>query len=147
MNLYRSLSIERPSDESLLKILERLAGEGYLQNNRKFDVEFNGSQNNSHLDVQFDFSSNSRFVEVVCSMENLKLLDLLHYELTLEDLARVFQSCSKVTNLLIPAKGRKMSELDEHLKNQLKIGFQRLRRLYVQQTDDDSWPVIQEMLT
>ena len=63
MNLYRWLFIERPPDESFLKILERLAEEGYLQNNRK-------------LDVDFDFSSNSRFVEVICSMENLETLNL-----------------------------------------------------------------------
>jgi hypothetical protein len=132
MNLYRSLSIERQPDESLLKILEQLAREGYLQNNR-------------YLDVEFDCSSNPRFVEVICSMKNLKIL--FGRKLTLEDLAHVFESCSKITNLFIPANGRKMSEMAEHLKNQLRSGFQRLRYLDLKQIDNDSWPVIQEMLT
>jgi hypothetical protein len=134
MNLYRLLSIERPPDENLLIILERLAGEGYLQNNRR-------------LDVELDCSSNHRIVEVICSMKNLKILRFFCKNLTLEDLAHVFQSCPQLTNLFIPANGRKMSEVTEHLKNQLRIGFQKLRHLSLLQIDDDSWPVMQEMLT
>jgi hypothetical protein len=132
--VYRSLKIDDPPDESLLKILERLAGEGYLQNNRR-------------LNVEFDCSQSFRFVELICSMKNLKTLRLFGKEMTLEDLARVFQSCSKLNDLFIPANGRKMSEVAEHLKNQLRPGFQKLRRLGLKQIDDDSWPVIQEMLT
>ena len=115
MNLYRSLSIEGPPDESLLKILERLAGEGCLQNNRR-------------LNGQFDCSSNSRFVEVICSMKNLESLDFHEHELTLDRLAHVFQSCSKLTELNIGTEC-KPPEMDEHLKNQLRSRFQKLRRL------------------
>jgi pantothenate kinase len=126
--------MERKPDKSLFKILERLAREGYLQNNRR-------------LYVKFDCSSNHRIVEVICSMKNLEELRFLGKKLTLEVLAHVFESCSKITQLIIPVNGRKMSEMAEHLKFQLRPGFQRLRHLRILQMDNDSWPVIQEMLT
>ena len=135
MNLYRWLFIERPPDESFLKILERLAEEGYLQNNRK-------------LDVDFDFSSNSRLVEVICSMKNLETLNLGEHELTPDALAHVFQSWSKLIEQDIAALKYKTLEMGEHLKNQLRSGFRRLRRLDVAcSIVNDTWPVIQEMMT
>ena len=54
--------IGRLPEDSLFNILERMAGEGYLQNNR-------------NLAVDFDFSSNPRFVEMICSMRNVESLD------------------------------------------------------------------------
>jgi len=59
MNLYRSLFINDLPDDSLFNILERLAGEGYLQNNQQF-----GEFESCFLPI-------SPFVEVVCSMKNL----------------------------------------------------------------------------
>ena len=38
---------------------------------------------------------------MICSMRELETLNLWHTELTLEDLAHVFMSCSKITNLSI----------------------------------------------
>jgi hypothetical protein len=126
---------KRPPDESLLKLLERLAGEGYLQNNRR-------------LDVHFGFSCSSRFVEVICSMKNLESLDLDEDEIAADVLAHVFQSCSKLTNLHTATYDYKTLEMDERLKNKLRLGFQKLRclRLYCF-IDEGWWPVIQEMLT
>jgi hypothetical protein len=119
MNLYRSLIIERPPDESLLKLLEWLAEEGFLQNNLKLHF---------------------------WSMKNLEELDLFVYEP--EVLARVFESCSKITDLLIDTYEYETREMAEHLKNQLRSGFQRLRRFeFGCFIDNDSLPVIQEMLT
>jgi hypothetical protein len=135
MNLYRSLGIERPPDESLFKILERLAGEGYLQNNR-------------HLDLKFDCSRSSRFVELICSMKNLESLDVNEHDLAPDVLAYVFKSCSKLIEMDIAIQEYKMYEMAEHLKIQLRSGFQKLRRLdLIFSIDDDTLPVIQEMLT
>jgi len=136
MNLYRSLSIERPPDESLLKLLERLAEEGYLQNNLK-------------LDVQFHCSRNSRFFEVICSMKNLETLKLFEDDLTLDSLTHVFQSCPKLIELHICTQVCITQKMDNHLKNQLKSGFQRLRwfDLNICFTDSHTMSEIQEMLT
>jgi hypothetical protein len=135
MNSYRSLLFKRQPDKSLLQILERLTGEGYLQNNRR-------------LGVHFDCSQSARFVEVICSLENVETLDLLQHELAPDVLARVFQSCPKLTELYIATYLYKTLGVAGHLKNQLRPGFQKLRRIYLRcSIDNDTWPVIQEMLT
>ena len=135
MNLYRSLFIDRLPDGSLFNILERLASEGYLQNNRR-------------LNVEFDCSQSSRFVELICSMKNLESLDLNEHDLNPDVLARVFQSCSKLVEMDIAIQKYKTHEMAEHLKDQLRSGFKKLRRLdLVFSIDDDTWLVIQEMLT
>jgi hypothetical protein len=135
MNLYRSMKIDHPPDENLLKIMEHLAVEGYLQNNQQL----------KH--VLHNFSHIPTFLEVICSMKNLEKLDL-DYKLTLEDLARVFQSCSKLVELRIATYGCKTHKMSEHLKNQLRSGFRKLRRLKLGfSIDNDTLPVFQEMLT
>ncbi len=134
MNSSRSLLFKRPPDESLLKILELLAGGGYLQNNRRLDMAFN-------------WSRSSRFVELICSMKNLEKLDTFEYDLTPDVLAHVFQSCSKLIELHIETYYKTL-EIAEHVNNQLRSGFQKLRCLYlVCFIDNDTWPVIQRMLT
>ena len=127
------LKMDRLPNERLFRILERLAEEGFLQNNRK-------------LDVQLNCPRNSRFFEVICSMKNLETLSLIDYNLTLDALAQVCQSCPKLTDLHIAATKLVMCE---HLKQQLRPAFQRLRKFalecgfhYIY-----SWPVIQEMCT
>jgi hypothetical protein len=139
--LYRSLTFNRPPDQSLLTILERLAGEGYLQNNRQLG-EFESDS--------FHISSYSR---VISSMKTLEKLELESY-MSFGDLAHVFQSCPKLTELKITAFEFEMEEMGEDLKNQLRPGFQRLRRLYLSwYIDNDSLPVthgrnyLQELLT
>jgi hypothetical protein len=127
--------IKNPFEESPLNILERLAREGFLQNNRKLDVGFN-------------FSCSSRFVELICWMKKLETLRLLDQELTLEDLAHVFQSCSKLIEVDIATPKYKTLKMNKHLKNQLRPGFQKLRRLKLEcSINNYSWPVILEMLT
>jgi hypothetical protein len=111
-----------------------MAGEGYLENNRR-------------LDLIFDCSCSSRMDELIFLMKNLEELKFLCYELTPDALAHVFQSCSKLTKLLFTPTNNFMREMTEHLKNQLRSGFQRLRRLTVVCFTNDTWPVIQEMLT
>ena len=139
MNLYRSLGTVL-HDDSFLKILELLAEEGYLQNIRQFLCYLTSA-------ITLNFSRSSRFVELICSMTNLQTLDIVGRELTPDVVARVFQSCSKLTNLHIWIHNCKTLEMDEHLKNQLRSGFQRLRRLYLEYPHNGTWPAIQEMLT
>ena len=92
MNLYRSLVLTRLPDESLFKILERLAIEGYLRNNRKLKCS--------------DSDDGSRMGELICSMENLETWDFdldFNHELSPMALVQVFQSCAKITKLRIRA--------------------------------------------
>jgi hypothetical protein len=117
--------------------VEQLAGEGYLQTNRQLECN-----------VKFANVDCSRFVELICSMKNLETLNLFDHELTPDVLAHVFQSCYKLTNLHIATYKYKTHEMAEHLKNQLRSGFQRLRRLHlVCFIDKVKWPAIQEILT
>ncbi len=122
----------RLPDERVFNILERLTEKGYLQNTRHLrDFE-------AYL---LDYSS---FLERLCSMKNLEKLEL-EYDLTLEDLALVFQSCSKLIELSINTSD---SFMDEHIENLLRTGFQRLRRLHLGwNVVNYPWPVLQEMLT
>jgi hypothetical protein len=87
-------------------------------------------------------------VELICSMKNLETLHLLNYQLSPEALAHMFQSCSKITDLRVIAIEDGMLKMDEHLKNQLRPHFQRLRYLYFEcYIAEDSWLELQEMLT
>jgi len=136
MKLCRSLFIKDLSDESHFNTLQRLAVEGYLNNNQQFG-EFN-----SNLSLISSF-----VIKAICSMKNLEKL-ILRNDLTLEDLALVFQSCSKVIELNITAFEFEMDKMVEDLKNQLRPGFQRLRRLDLECfIDNVSWPGFQEMFT
>ena len=134
MIFFRSLLIV--SKERNLKILERLAEKGYLQNTR-------------HLGVfEFDSLLTSSFVPFFCSMKNLEKWTLTVYDLKLEDFATVFQSCSNLSDLNISATVFKIDEMDGDLVDQLRSGFRKLRRLYIKYCiNDDSWPGIQKMLT
>ena len=124
------------SKQSNLKILERLAEKGHLQNTKKCEG------------FEFDMLHTSSFLKVICSMKNLEKLTLKTYHLTLEDLAPVFQSCSNLIELNIFATGSEIDEMGEVLIDQLRSGFRRLRRLDVAcSIVEDSWQGIQEMLT
>ena len=81
-------------------------------------------------------------------MKNLEKLSSNGHFLTLEDLARVFQSCSKLVELDIFVFEFEMDEVDDDLVDQLRPGFQRLRRLDLEYfIDDDTWPGFQQLLT
>jgi hypothetical protein len=136
----RSLTINSPGNnsakKSLLKILERLVDGGYLKNNR-------------HLVVKFNWSCSSRFIRDICSMKNLEKLSLWDCELALEQLAQLFWSCPKLVELSLKPFLCTRLGMDKKLKNHLRPGFQKLRRLELNDCRIymNSWPVIQEMLT
>ncbi len=137
----RSLEINRQgfqedsADNSLIIILKWLAAEGYLKNNHL-------------LVVKIPCSRSSPLFEVICSMRNLQTLGLFDSELTLEDLACVFLSCSDITFLNISEHTCTMFKKFEHIKNQLRPGFQRLQYFALASPINNIvWPVIQETLT
>jgi hypothetical protein len=112
------------NDISRLIILERLKDGGYFQNNRR-------------MFVKFDRRNIARLMRVICSMNNLEKLHFLECNLTLtEDLPQVFQSCPKLTVLHIQlsdpnrVERERLNEMNEHLKNELRSGFQRLVELH-----------------
>ena len=90
----------------------------------------------------------SQCFELICSMKNLESLNLFENELTPDVLAHVFQSCSKLTELHIATYNYKTLGMAEHLKNELRSDFQKLGCLDLMCfIDDNSWLVIQEILT
>ena len=114
------MRIEGLPDKNLLKILKHLEEKGSLQNNQQLKhVSFESYQSSPFLEVQ---------QVMICFMKNLEKLDL-SYKLTLEDLTRVFQSCSKLVELDIATDGCKTHKMTLHEIIQLRSGFQRLRRL------------------
>ena len=136
MNFYRYLEIddfEREEEEGrkMFKIVEQLAEKGYFQNTQQFHRN------------QFSLYNNSSFVKIIRSMKKLEILTTDAHYLTLEDLALVFQSCSKLVVLDIYIHQFEMGEV---VIDQLKPGFQRLRRLNLE-CAIVSWAGIQEMLT
>jgi hypothetical protein len=120
--------------ESHLNILERLAEKGCLKNNRQLIVP------------SYNFSCNPRFVDVICSMENLETLDISGCQLPLEQLPHVFSSCPKLVELHLFQLT--CDNWDEDLKSVLRPGFHRLKVFQLEQDmDNNSWQWIQEMLT
>jgi hypothetical protein len=120
--------------KSGLIALERLLNRGYFQNNRQ-------------MLVSPWFPSNSRLFRVICSMNNLEILNFLHWKLTLtEDVPQLFRSCPNLTELRSRLFESQELEMNEELKNELRPGFQRLRLLDLN-WEIDSRPVLQEILT
>jgi len=124
--------------ESRLITLEWLADGGYFRNNRK-------------MIVNWRWPSIARLFRVNRSMINLEKMSLLKWELTLtEDLARLFQSCPKLTELHLRLRDilfeHQKLEMGEKLENELRSGCQRLR-LFELVWDIDSWPAIQKIFT
>jgi len=72
----------------------------------------------------------------------------LSCEMKLEQLLPLFWSCPKLVHLDFKLIVREKLELDEQQKNVLIQGFQRLEHLRLEShIDNDTWPVIREMLT
>jgi hypothetical protein len=115
--------------------LERLEKNGFLKNNRS-------------LVVLVDLPASLQFVQNICFMKNLEKLVLFERYLTLEDIALLFGSCHKLTEIRLNPFDCDQWEMDEKLKNQLRPGFQRLK---IFELDCDlhpfSWPVLQEILS
>jgi hypothetical protein len=120
--------------------LRRLADGGYFQNTRQMIVDS-------------WWPSIPRFFRVICSMTSLEKLELLSWKLILagEDLAQLFRSCPRLTELHLRLRDSKrfdhhMLESNEELENELRPGFERLR-LFELHWSIDSWPVIQGIFT
>ena len=117
-------------------IFERLAKEGCLKKNRELSLPFN---HESYIPW---------FLGNVCFMRNLEKLNLWGGELKLEHLVPFFRSCPKLVELHSNLKVGEKLEMDEGLKDILRKGFQRLRLFeFYGRIDNDTWPVIQEILT
>ncbi len=130
----RPRSISKLKDRRRLITLKRLANGGYFQNNRQ-------------VILNSKWPSIPRFLQVIHSMTNLENLRLLEWNLTLtEDLARLFQSCPKLTELHMKIVESQNVKMNGDLRNELRSGFQRLRLLELQ-WETYSWAVILEMFT
>jgi hypothetical protein len=130
MTFNRSLEVSIGSD---INFLNRLIAEGFFNNNRQLAV--------SHCH-SFSYLT----YKLIRSMKNLETFhsSYLSY-VTLEDLACLFRSCPKLTQLHFRLPERQ--ELGEDLKNELRSGFQRLEHLSIDcHMDNDSFLVIREML-
>ena len=145
MIFYRSFDIfdeaSYPSKSSIIpssliprQVFERLGEGGFLTNNRERSVKCHWS----HI---------PRFHQYICSMKKLGILRLF-CEMKLEQLVPLFRSCPKLVHLHFKLIVSGKLELDEPQKNVLIQGFQRLEHLRFEcHIDNDSWPVIREMLT
>ncbi len=129
-----------PIPESLLTILKRLADGGYIKNNRQWIMSVG-------------WSRGPWLFPVIRSMNNLEKLHLFECNLTLtEDLPQLFQSCPQLKDLRIRlfdpnrVECERLKQMNEHPKNELRSGFQRLRLLKFY-WGIDSWSVIQEIFT
>lgn len=138
MIVYRSFKIIGSSNSlkeiseyaRSFKIFKQLVVGGFLENNRQLVASY------------IPCDDIPRLLRDTCSMTKLQKLNLLKCDLKLEQLSRVFRSCPELTELHCGLGDSEQLEMDGHLINMLRQGFQRLRRIY-----DNSWPVIQEMFT
>jgi hypothetical protein len=137
MIFNRSLMIGRTADyatmKSLLTNLEQLAEEGFFKNNRQLVVRFRS-----------DWPLSPPLFGIIRPMINLEILKL-DCQLKIEQVAQLFQSCPKLTELHLRLDA---CEMDADLKNQLRPGFQRHRLVELEwYMDNNMWSVIQEMCT
>ena len=97
--------------------------------------------------VKWQWPSNRQLFRVIGSMNNLETLSLFEWNLTLtEDVPELFRSCPKLTRLRLKLVESQKLELNEELKNDLRPGFQRLRRFEFD-WDMNSGQVVQEIFT
>ena len=119
--------------DGLLTILKRLADGGFFKNNRQWIVDVG-------------WSRGSWMFQVIRSMNNLEKLSLLECKLTLTDVSQLFRSCPKLTELRLMLFDNQKVGKGEELKNELRPGFQRLRRFEFD-WDMNSGQVVQEIFT
>jgi hypothetical protein len=117
------------------KVFQLLVEEGFLKNNRE-------------LVTSCYWTYIPRFLEDVCSMMKLEKLAIYNSKMKLEQLPPIFKSCPKLVRLRLELCFSEKLEMNEHLENELRRGFQRLQLFQFQgHIDHNSWPVIQQMLT
>ena len=81
--------------KNLLKILELLVDEGFLKNNCELVIS-----SADCMVAQFEGRTlGSRYLQVIYSMNNLEKLVILEYDMTVADLAHLFQSCPNIIHL------------------------------------------------
>ena len=103
-------------------------------------------KNNRHWIVDVGWSRDPWLFQTIRSMNNLETLSLLECELTMRDLPQLFRSSSKFTDLRLKLIDLQKLEMNEVLKNELRLGFQRLKILGLRWgIYTDSWPVFQEI--
>jgi hypothetical protein len=136
----RSLVIVGPGDSTaaarkrLLKMLELLRDEGYLQNN-------------CELVLECGTPLGPRFLQVIRSMKNLEKLDLFEYYALFSDLAHLFQSCPMMTHLRLNFDGQDKWNSKKHLsQDQLRLGFQKLQQLEIAGYIVNSGHIVMEIL-
>jgi len=141
----RSFKITRSGDNSFeacenrLKILERLAQEGIFDNV-------------SQLIVKAEKLFSPRFSQIVCSMSNLEKIEIRDRKVQFADLAHFFRSCPKLIKLKLADMNVDFPmgkfKIVKNLKNQLKLGFQRLERVQLKcNVQYDSWRMFLKILT
>ncbi len=80
-------------------------------------------------------------------MRKLDTLKLFDFEITVEQLSTLFQSCPELVELNVKLDVRQKLEMDYCLKNELRTGFQKLKLLtFCGHIDNDSWPAIKEIV-
>ena len=121
------------------KIFKRLVEGGFSENNRQLAA------------LELLNAYIPQLLDGICSMKQLKKLNVLRCKLKLEQLLRVFRSCPKLTELNLTYSELWVSEMlkmDGHLIKELRRGFQRLQHCELDcRINGISWPVIQQMLT
>ena len=130
----RSLVIIGPDDntatacKNLLKILELLVDEGFLKNNCELVMS-----SADCVVAQFEGRTlGSRYLQVIYSMNNLEKLVILEYDMTVADLAHLFQSCPNIIHLHLKLFRHDILESKNDLsQNQLRLGFQKLQHLKI----------------
>ena len=114
--------------KNLLKILELLVDEGFLKNNCELVMS-----SADCVVAQFEGRTlGSRYLQVIYSMNNLEKLDIMEFDMTYRDLARLFQSCPNITHLHLKVVCQDIwNTKDDLSQNQLRLGFQKLQLLEI----------------
>ena len=133
-------------DDRCHEIFKRLAEEGFLKNNWKLDLKM--------WTLYKNFQKGSpnmlptQYLGYIFAMKNLHCLISRKFEITLEQLSTLFRSCPVLVELDVGLDLSVKSEMDEHRKNELRRGFHKLQFFgFNGHIDNDSWPVILDIMT
>jgi hypothetical protein len=141
----RSFEIAWSDDNSLeaceksLKILERLADEGFFENIFQ-------------LIVTAKRLLSPRVFRILCSMSNLEKIEIWDPNVQFTNLAHFFRSCPNIIELKFVNMNVDFSmakfKINKDLINQLNLGFQRLQRVELKcDVHYESWRMFLKILT